>query len=153
MEKTKHDQAPTSEINGTLINIKQSSDNINNDNIKSRRVSCVIDSQKPTCSKYTMPWICDSKNENSFSSQTPGQERNDNKTLISTKDSLETMQQESEIKNKRSNGVQEKKNLTLATAEIKCNHCQRVCKISQGLKLHIKACKTRLYRVYSFQHN
>ena len=49
-----------------------------------------------------MPWICESKNENRFSSQTPGQERNDKKTLISTKDNLETMQQESEIKNKRS---------------------------------------------------
>ena len=69
MEKTKHDQALTSEINRTLINIKQSSDNINNDNC--RRDSCVIDSQKRTCSKYTMPSICDSKNETGFSSQTP----------------------------------------------------------------------------------
>ena len=144
MEKTKHDQASTSEINRTLINIKQSSDNINNDNNKSRRDSCVIDNQKPTCSKYTMPWICNSKNETGFSSQTSGQERNDNKILISTKDSLETMQQESEFKNKRYNGVQEKINLTLASAEIKCNHCQRVCKSSKGLKLHIKACKGRL---------
>ena len=41
-----------------------------------------------------MPWICNSKNETEFSSQTTGQERNDNATLISTKDSLETMQQE-----------------------------------------------------------
>ena len=91
-----------------------------------------------------MPWICDSKNETGFSSQKPGQERNDNTTLISTKDSLKTMLQESEFKNKRYNGVQEKKHLTLATKEIKCNHCQRVCKSSQGLKLHIKACKRKL---------
>ena len=91
MEKTKHDQVPTSVINRTLININQSSDNINNDNCKSRRDSCVIDSQKPTCSKYTMPWMCDSKNETGFSSQTPGQERNDNtKGGLSSNESIET---------------------------------------------------------------
>ena len=64
-----------------------------------------------------------------------------------------TMQQESEFKTKRCNGVQEKKTLTLAAAEIKCNHCQRVCKSSQGLKLHIKACKERLSRNISRENH
>ena len=122
MDKTKHDQVPTSEINRTLINIKQSRDNINNDTRKSR----VIDSQNPTCSKYTMPWISDSKNETGFSSQAPiGQEYNDNTTLTSMEDSSETMQQVSELfETKKINGVQEQKILTLAAADIKCNHCQ-----------------------------
>ena len=116
MEKTKHDQTPTSEINRTLINIKKPSDNINNDNRNRGQDSCVIDSQKRTCSKYT------------------------------------TMQQESEFKTKRCNDVREK-TLTLTAAKIKCNHCQRVCKSSQGLKLHIKACKERLSRNVSRENH
>ena len=81
---------------------------------------CIIDSQRPTSSKYTCEYI--------------EEQKLDNTPLNSKCDKRSTKQNDENFV------TQVEKNRTVKKIQT-CIHCGKLCKTQTGLTLHLKACK------------
>ena len=117
-----------------------------------------IDSQIPTCSKYTLAWDSQKENEDHAPAYHIRQPYNASDKCLPLSPVLQTPDvkgntEPNATRNALTPAMQimptnikvlsEKSKESCNMLEHRCKHCQRVCKTTSGLKVHLKACKSK----------
>ena len=122
-----------------------------------------MDSQIPTCSKYTLAWDSQKENEDHALAYHIRQPYNASDKCLPLSPVLQTPDVEGKNQTQQGNALtpamqimptnikvlSEKSKESRNMLEYRCKYCQPVCKTTSGLKVHLKACKSKKLKMNS----